>query len=131
MKTARAGAALALLLLVVPASAQNVKITPLGSHPGELCASDRATIFEDPSGVRILYDAGQTVTGADDVRLGVIHVVLLSHAHGDHIGDQKLKAVGAGESGHPRKLPAAPHSTTAENAAAKKAAPGMAGHMGP
>ena len=44
--------------------------------------------------MRILYDAGHTVTGADDARLGEIHVVLLSHAHGDHIGDQKLKAVG-------------------------------------
>src|SRR5258706_12125379 len=106
MKTTCAGAALALMLTVVPASAQNVKITPLGSHPGELCASDRATIFEDPSGVRILYDAGQTVTGADDVRLGVIHVVLLSHAHGDHIGDQKLKAVGAGGSAQTPKLAA-------------------------
>src|SRR5258707_5055911 len=123
MKTTCAGAALALMLTVVPASAQNVKITPLGSHPGELCASDRATIFEDPSGVRILYDAGQTVTGADDVRLGVIHVVLLSHAHGDHIGDQKLKAVGAGECAQPQKLPAAPKSTTPENAAAEKAGP--------
>ena len=38
--------------------AQNVKITPLGSHTGELCERDRATIFEDPTGVRILYDAG-------------------------------------------------------------------------
>ena len=130
MKTTCAGAALALMLTVVPASAQNVKITPLGSHPGELCASDRATIFEDPSGVRILYDAGQTVTGADDVRLGVIHVVLLSHAHGDHIGDQKLKAVGAGECANPERLPAAPNSTTAEIAAAKNAALVMTGDMG-
>ena len=39
--------------------AQNVKITPLGTHPGELCNRDRATIFEDPTAVRILYDAGQ------------------------------------------------------------------------
>ena len=50
--------------------AQNVKITPLGSHAGELCARDRATIFEDPTGVRILYDAGHSVTGGDDPRLG-------------------------------------------------------------
>ena len=35
------------------AFAQNVKITPLGSHAGELCGRDRATIFEDPTGVRI------------------------------------------------------------------------------
>ena len=74
------------------AAAQNVKITPLGSHAGELCSRDRATLFEDPTGVRILYDAGHSVTGGDDPRLGTVHVVLLSHAHGDHIGDQKLKA---------------------------------------
>jgi glyoxylase-like metal-dependent hydrolase (beta-lactamase superfamily II) len=60
--------------------------------PGELCANDRATLFEDPTGVRILYDVGQTVTGADDPRLGTVHAVLLSHIHGDHVGDQKLKA---------------------------------------
>jgi hypothetical protein len=57
---------------------QNVKITPLGSHAGELCSRDRATIFEDPTGVRILYDAGHSVTGADDARLGTIDVVLLT-----------------------------------------------------
>jgi hypothetical protein len=36
-----------------PASAPNVKITPHGSHTGELCDRDRATIFEHPTGVRI------------------------------------------------------------------------------
>ena len=86
MKIASTGAALAfgLTVLSLPSAAQNVKITPVGSHPGELCANDRATLFEDPTGVRILYDTGQTVTGADDARLGMIHVVLFSHAHGDH-----------------------------------------------
>jgi len=64
MKTAYAGAALALALATSPAMAQNVKITPLGSHEGELCANDRATIFEDPTGVRFLYDVGHTVTAA-------------------------------------------------------------------
>jgi hypothetical protein len=53
MKTAHAGAAFALALAIAPANAQNVKITPVGSHPNELCANDRATIFEDPTGVRI------------------------------------------------------------------------------
>jgi len=102
--------------------AQNVKITPLGSHAGELCARDRATIFEDPTGVRILYDPGQSVLGAEDARLGRIDVVILSHAHGDHIGDQKLKALDGGGCDNPPVVSAAPQSTTAEIAAAKNAA---------
>ena len=35
MNTAHAGATLAFLLAVAPAQSQNVKITPVGSHPGE------------------------------------------------------------------------------------------------
>jgi len=105
-----------------PAWAQSVKITPLGSHAGELCARDRATIFEDPTGVRILYDAGQSVMGADDPRLGKIDVVILSHAHGDHIGDMKLKALEVGTCDNVPVVSAAPNSTTAEIAAAKNAA---------
>jgi L-ascorbate metabolism protein UlaG (beta-lactamase superfamily) len=109
---------------------QNVKITPLGSHTGELCEVDRALIFEDPTGVRILYDAGQSVTGAGDPRLGDIHVVLLSHAHGDHIGDRKMSAQNAGTCEKPDTVSAAPNSTTAEIAAAKNAAPMMVSDMG-
>ena len=130
LKTAFAGAAVALALATSPANAQNVKITPVGSHPGELCANDRATIFEDPTGVRILYDAGHTLTGTDDTRLGAIHAVLLSHAHGDHIGDQKLKALGAGTCSNSERVPAGPHSMTAEIAAAKNAAIVMTSDMG-
>jgi len=52
MKIAYAGTVLALALATAPVMAQNVKITPVGLHPGELCANDRATIFEDPTGVR-------------------------------------------------------------------------------
>ena len=130
MKTAYAGTALALALAVSPAVAKNVKITPLGSHDGELCASDRATIFEDPTGVRLLYDVGQTLTGSDDPRLGNIHIVLLSHAHGDHIGDRKLKAPGAGTCTAPETVPAGPNSITAEVAAAKNAAIVMTSDMG-
>ncbi|MES2960271.1 MAG: MBL fold metallo-hydrolase [Pseudomonadota bacterium] len=116
--------------MLIPAGAQIVKITPVGSHPGELCANDRALIFEDPSGVRILYDVGHTLTGADDPRLGEIHVVLLSHAHGDHIGDQKLKALGAGDCANADRAPAGPNSMTAEVAAAKNAAIVMTSDMG-
>jgi hypothetical protein len=52
-------------LLAPLAAAQSVKISPLGSHTGELCDRDRATPFKSPSGVRILYGAGHSVTGAD------------------------------------------------------------------
>ena len=62
-----------------------VKVTPLGSHSGELCTQDRALLFEDPTGVRILYDPGFT-TDETDPRLGDVHVILLSHPHPDHIG---------------------------------------------
>ena len=64
------------LLANAPVLAQNVKITPIGSHPGELCANDRAIIFEDPTGVRFLYDPAHNVTGGNDPRLGTIHMVL-------------------------------------------------------
>ncbi|HET7160173.1 MAG TPA: MBL fold metallo-hydrolase, partial [Burkholderiales bacterium] len=114
-------AAIALILTATTAVAQTVKVTPVGSHPGELCANDRAMIFEDPSGVRILYDVAHNVTGGDDPRLGNIHLVLLSHVHGDHIGDLKLKALGAGTCANSDRVPA-PNSTTAEVAAAKNAA---------
>ena len=63
-------AALVFALAAAPAFAQNVKITPIGSHPGELCANDRAIIFEDPTGVRLLYDPDHNVTDADDPRIG-------------------------------------------------------------
>lgn len=130
MKTAHAATAFALVLAAATATAQNVKVTPLGSHAGELCDRDRATIFEDPTGVRILYDVGHTLTGADDARLGDIHLVLLSHAHGDHLGDRKLKALGGGTCAAPESVPAGPHSMTAEVAAAKKAAIVMTNDMG-
>ncbi len=120
----------ALVAGATSAAAQNVKITPLGSHAGELCNRDRAVLFEDPTGVRILYDAGNSVTGADDPRLGGVHAVLLSHAHGDHLGDQKIKALEAGTCENPELVSAAPNSTTADIAAAKNSALIMSIPMG-
>ena len=70
--------------------AQNVTITPLGAQAGEFCGGDRALLFEDPTGVRVLIAPGRTVNGSADTRLGAlgsIHVVLIDHPHVDHIGD--------------------------------------------
>jgi len=39
---------------VTSAWAQNVKITPPGTHTVELCDRDRATILKDPTGVRFV-----------------------------------------------------------------------------
>jgi L-ascorbate metabolism protein UlaG (beta-lactamase superfamily) len=103
-------------------TAQTVKVIPLGSHAGELCQNDRALLFEDPTGVRILYDAARTITGGTDPRLGDVHVVLLSHAHGDHIGDTKAAGLNAGTCANPGTVSAAPNSNTAEIAAAKNSA---------
>ena len=72
------------------AQAGNVKITPLGSSTGNFCFLDRALLFEDPTGVRILYDPGDTVRGGDDSRLGAVDAILVSHAHADHLGNMKL-----------------------------------------
>ena len=84
-----------------PAGPGTVKITPLGSHEGEFCILDRALVFEDPDGTRILYDAGFTVRGKDDPRLGKIDAVLLSHVHGDHLGAAHQPAANAGDCGKP------------------------------
>ncbi|MDZ4736894.1 MAG: MBL fold metallo-hydrolase [Rhodospirillaceae bacterium] len=85
-----------------PANAADlVQVTPLGGQAGEFCAMDRAFVFEDPNGTRILYDVGRTVAGADDPRLGRIDIVLVSHVHGDHVGDRRLPAVNAGTCAEP------------------------------
>ena len=102
-----------------------VKITPLGSKTGEFCFLDRAMIFEDPTGVRILYDPGFTVAGSTDARLGNIDVTLLSHAHADHIGTGKLNqnpdATTAVCTGAFPQTPTVPNSNFAEIAVEKHA----------
>jgi glyoxylase-like metal-dependent hydrolase (beta-lactamase superfamily II) len=116
---------LALVASVSVAQAQNVKITPMGLRTGEFCALDRALLFEDPTGVRILYDPGNTITGATDPRLGDVHAILVTHAHGDHIGavilNQNPDATNAVCAGNFPSI-ITPNSVTAEIAAAKKSA---------
>ena len=104
------------------ALAANVKVTPLGGQDGEFCPQDRALIFEDPNGTRILYDAGRTVAGADDPRLGKIDIILVSHMHGDHLGNAHNKAPNSGSCDKPDvSVSALPNSNSVNIALAKKA----------
>lgn len=106
----------------LPVLADTVKITPLGSHDGKFCGRDRALIFEDPDGTRLLYDAGRTVAGPDDPRLGKIDAILVSHMHGDHVGNQHIETVNRGSCGNPdTSVNALPNTNTVNIALAKKA----------
>jgi L-ascorbate metabolism protein UlaG (beta-lactamase superfamily) len=104
----------------LPAYAQNVKVTSLGGIEGEFCPQDRALVFEDPNGTRVLYDPGRTVAGASDPRLGKIDIILLSHMHGDHIGNVHTKAPNAGTCASPDlSVSAMPNSSVVNIALAK------------
>jgi L-ascorbate metabolism protein UlaG (beta-lactamase superfamily) len=104
-----------------PVTAGSVKITPLGGFDGEFCAQDRALVFEDPNGTRVLYDPGRTVMGANDPRLGKIDIVLVSHTHGDHLGNAHMRAIGAGTCAAPDfSVPATPNGNATNIALAKK-----------
>lgn len=113
-----------------PNPGQTVKITPLGSHAGEFCAFDRALILEDPNGTRLLYDVGRTVRGAADPRLGTIDAVLLSHVHGDHLGDRHQPSPEAGTCAQPDvSVSDAPESGTVKVTVAKNAKLLVGGEM--
>jgi L-ascorbate metabolism protein UlaG (beta-lactamase superfamily) len=108
--------------LAGPAVAQTVKVTPLGGVDGEFCPQDRALVFEDPNGTRVLYDPGRTVAGAADPRLGKIDIILVSHMHGDHIGNAHAKAPNSGSCEQPdMSVSAMPNSSAVNIAVAKKA----------
>ena len=109
-------------LMTQPALAANVKVMPLGGQDGEFCPQDRALIFEDPNGTRILYDPGRTVAGPNDPRLGKIDIILVSHMHGDHVGNAHNKAPNSGSCDKPDvSVSALPNSNTVNIALAKKA----------
>ena len=111
----------AMAALAFPTLAQTVKVTPLGGFDGEFCAQDRALIFEDPNGTRVLYDPGRTVMGGEDPRLGKIDIILVSHTHGDHLGNAHTKAIGAGTCGQPDfSVSDIPNSNAVNIALAKK-----------
>ena len=113
-----------------PAMSANVKITPLGAIDGEFCVLDRAMVFEDPDGTRILYDAGRTVRGPGDPRLGKIDGVLLSHVHVDHLGDVHPSKANMGECGRPKfDVKDTPSSNTEKIVVAKKAKFFVGGEM--
>jgi L-ascorbate metabolism protein UlaG (beta-lactamase superfamily) len=107
--------------LSLPVMAQTVKVTPLGGIDGEFCPQDRALVFEDPNGTRILYDPGRTVAGASDPRLGKIDIILVSHMHGDHVGNAHNKAPNSGSCESPDvSVSAVPNTSAVEIALAKK-----------
>ena len=107
--------------LTFPVLAQTVKVTPLGGIDGEFCPQDRALIFEDPNGTRILYDPGRTVAGASDPRLGKIDIILVTHMHGDHVGNAHNKAPNSGSCDKPdTSVSAMPNSNAVNIALAKK-----------
>lgn len=107
--------------LAFPVLAETVKVTPLGGIDGEFCPQDRALIFEDPNGTRILYDPGRTVAGASDPRLGKIDIILVSHMHGDHVGNAHNKAPNSGSCDKPdTSVSAVPNSSAVNIALAKK-----------
>jgi L-ascorbate metabolism protein UlaG (beta-lactamase superfamily) len=106
-----------------------VKITPLGSLDGEFCRNDRAMLFEDPTGVRVLYDPGRTINSGTDARLGAVHVMLLSHPHVDHIGDATPNPSSPGTCASPGTVPATPNSNFAQIAAAKASAVYVGGEL--
>lgn len=98
-----------------------VKVTPLGGIDGEFCPQDRALVFEDPTGTRILYDPGRTVAGGSDPRLGKIDIILVTHLHGDHVGNAHNKAPNSGTCAAPdMSVSAMPASNAVNIAIAKK-----------
>lgn len=137
MRICRGSFIIAMLLFVLacaaasPAWSQNVKITPLGSHTGEMCGRDRALLFEDPNGTTVLFDAGRTVAGADDPRLPKkLDVVLVSSVHGDHQGDRRIAKVNAGTCKKPKTdVKTIPNSNSVEIAAKKGSFIVAAGQM--
>ncbi|HET7672778.1 MAG TPA: MBL fold metallo-hydrolase [Burkholderiales bacterium] len=111
-------------------SGGTVKVTPLGSHDGEFCPFDRALVFEDPDGTRILYDPGRTVRGPNDPRLGRIDAVLLSHVHGDHLGDVIQPSANAGACPKPDfSVKTTPNSNFVDIALGKQAPMVVGGEM--
>ena len=118
------------LLFPFTAFSQTVKITPLGSHDGEFCSRDRAMLFEDPDGTRLLFAAGRTIAGPEDPRLGKVDVVLLSGMHGDHLGDKRISKVGNGTCAKPQtEVKTIPNSNTAAIVVGKKAKALLGGEM--
>ena len=109
-------------VMASPSFAQTVKVTPLGGIDGEFCPQDRALLFEDPNGTRVLYDPGRTVAGANDPRLGKVDIILVSHMHGDHLGNAHNKAPNSGTCASPdNSVSAMPNSSVVNIALAKNA----------
>ncbi len=123
-------AAFLMTFTAAPVWADDVTIIPLGTHDGQFCRRDRALLFIDPNGTRILYDAGRSVLGRGDPRLGDIDVVLLSSVHSDHLGDRRPSVINNGTCADPTlDVNERPNSNTAEIAAEKGSEVFVGGEM--
>ena len=89
---------------------------------------DRALLFEDPTGVRVLTAPGRTVRGSRAPRLGGrVDVLLIDHPHTDHIGNV-LDTNCAGTTTAPFEFPA--QGNAPEIAARLNSAVLVGGEMG-
>jgi L-ascorbate metabolism protein UlaG (beta-lactamase superfamily) len=68
----------------------------------------------------VLYDPGRTVAGATDPRLGKIDIILVSHMHGDHLGNAHNKAPNSGTCAAPDMSVSALPNSLAVNIALEK-----------
>jgi len=116
--------------------ADHVRLRPLGTNTGEFCRNDRAILFVDHDGTTILYDAGRSVAGSGDPRLGSlgdVDGVLLTSVHDDHLGDF-YTATDTGTCADPAgtgvNTATTPDSNTAEIAVAHGAKVPVGGEMG-
>ncbi len=72
---------------------------------------------------------GRTIASVSDARLGDVHVVILSHAHTDHVGDVKPDPNSPGTCGNPGTVTAGPNTNLADIVAAKNSAFVAGGEM--
>ena len=99
----------------------HVKVTPLGGHDGELCPQDRALIFEDPNGTRILFDPVVRSPVRTILAWARSTSFWSAHMHGDHVGNAHNKEPNSGSCDKPdTSVSALPNSNAVNIALPRK-----------